>query len=283
MAKATVTGREIEVRPLSGVIGAELHGVDLGGDLDDDLIDAVRAALDEHLVIAFRDQRIGPDEHLRFAERMGTISVAPFGPKHPDHPEITVLDQVTPKGEGADAWHADNTYLPAPPLGSILRAVELPPYGGDTLWANMFAAYEALSAPLRSLLDGLEAVHDLTRMVRIARSNGQASEALEAMQAQYPPHRHPVVRTHPVSGRRALFVSRNWVSRIEGLTERENEVLLPFLFDHVRDPLFQVRFSWRPGSVAMWDNRWVQHYAVPDYTGSRRVMHRITLEGDVPV
>jgi taurine dioxygenase len=277
------TTRTIEVRPLSGVIGAELHGVDLGGELDDELIAAVRAALDDHLVIVWRDQDIGPVEHLRFAERMGTISVAPFGPKHPDHPQITVLDQITPKGEGADAWHADNTYLAAPPLGSILRAVTLPPYGGDTLWANMYAAYEGLSPAMQSMLDGLEAVHDLTRMVRIARSNGQASEALEAMQSQFPPHRHPVVRTHPRTGRKALYVSRNWVSRIDGLTERENEILLPFLFDHVRDPIFQVRVTWRPQTVVMWDNRWVQHYAVPDYTGTRRVMHRITLEGDVPV
>jgi taurine dioxygenase len=224
-----------------------------------------------------------PADHLRFAECMGTIDVAPFGPKHPDHPEITVLDQDAPRGQGADSWHTDNTYLPAPPLGSILRAVQLPDHGGDTLWANMYAAYEALSPPLQEMLEGLEAVHDLTRMLRIARSNGQASEALEAMQAQYPPQRHPVVRTNPATGRKALFVSRNWVSRIEGLTERENEVLLPMLFEHVRDPAFQVRFSWRPGSVAMWDNRWVQHYAVADYTGTRRIMHRITLTGDVPV
>jgi taurine dioxygenase len=277
---STVT--DLQVRPLTTAIGAELAGVDLGGELDDDTVAAIRRALDEHLVIFFRDQTMGPEDHLRFARRMGTIDVAPFGPKHPDHPEITVLEQDEPKGQGADSWHTDNTYLPAPPFGSILRAVELPAYGGDTLWANMYAAYEALSTPLRAMLDELYAVHDLTRMLRIARSNGQASEGLERMQEQYPPHLHPVVRTHPQTGRKALFVSRNWVSRLDGLTERENEALLPMLLDHVRDPMFQVRFSWRPGSVAMWDNRWVQHYAVPDYTGTRRVMHRITLEGDVP-
>jgi taurine dioxygenase len=273
----------LDVRPLTAVIGAEIHGVDLAEELDASTIDAIRSALDEHLVVFFRDQQIEPQDHLRFAEQMGTISVAPFGPKHPEFPQITLLDQKTPKGEGADSWHADNTFLAAPPLGSILRAVELPPYGGDTLWANMYAAYEALSAPMRSMLDGLSAVHDLTRMLRIARSNGQASEALEGMLLRFPPHRHPVVRTNPTSGRKALFVSRNWASRIEGLTERENETILPMLFEHVRDPSFQVRFSWRPGSIAMWDNRWVQHYAVPDYTGIRRVMHRITLDGDIPV
>ncbi|MCD9622891.1 TauD/TfdA dioxygenase family protein [Rhabdothermincola salaria] len=273
---------ELEVRPLTTAIGAEIGGVDLR-DVDDATAAAIRTALDEHLVVFFRDQRLEPADHLRFAQRMGTIDVAPFGPKHPDHPEITVLDQDAPRGQGADSWHTDNTYLPAPPLGSILRAVQLPDHGGDTLWASMYAAYEGLSPPVQQLLDGLTGVHDLTRMLRIAHSNGQASEALDAMQAQYPPQRHPVVRTNPVTGRKALFVSRNWVSRIEGLTERENEVLLPFLFEHVRDPAFQVRFSWRPGSMAMWDNRWVQHYAVADYTGTRRIMHRITLTGDVPV
>jgi taurine dioxygenase len=270
----------IDVQPLTGVIGAEIHGVDLRDDLDDKTVDAIRSALDDHLVVFFRDQKIEAADHLRFAAKFGDITINPFGPKHPDHPEISVLDQTTPKGEGADAWHADNTYLPAPPLGSILRAVQLPEVGGDTLWANMYAAYEAFSPTMQRVLDGLTAVHDLTRMLTIARSNNQATEALDEMQRKYPPQRHPVVRTNPKTGRKALFVSRNWVSRIEGLSERENEVLKPFLFDHQRDPMFQCRFSWRPGSVAFWDNRWAQHYAVPDYTGARRVMQRITIAGD---
>jgi taurine dioxygenase len=270
----------IEVRPLTGVIGAEIHGVDLRDELDDATVAEIRCALEEHLVVFFRDQQMEARDHLRFAAKFGEITVNPFGPKHPDHPEISVLDQTTPKGEGADAWHTDNTYLPRPPLGSILRAVQLPAVGGDTLWANMYAAYEAFSPSMRRFLDGLTAVHDLTRMLTIARSNNQATEAIDDMQRQYPPRRHPVVRTNPKTGRKALFVSRNWVSRIEGLSERENEILKPFLFDHQRDPMFQCRFSWRPGSVAFWDNRWAQHYAVPDYTGERRVMQRITIAGD---
>ena len=270
----------IEVRPLTGVIGAEIHGVDLRDDLDAATIAEIRSALDDHLVIFFRDQQMQAADHLRFAAQFGEITINPFGPKHPDHPEISVLDQKTPKGEGADAWHTDNTYLPEPPLGSILRAVQLPEIGGDTLWANMYAAYEAFSPTMRKFLDGLTAVHDLTRMLTIARSNNQATEAIDEMQQKYPPQRHPVVRTNPKTGRKALFVSRNWVSRIEGLSERENEVLKPFLFDHQRDPMFQCRFSWKPGSVAFWDNRWAQHYAVPDYTGERRIMQRITIAGD---
>jgi taurine dioxygenase len=270
----------IDVCPLTGVIGAEIHGVDLRDDLDDKTVDAIRDALDEHLVVFFRDQEMEAADHLRFAGKFGEITINPFGPKHPDHPEISVLDQTTPKGEGADAWHADNTYLPKPPMGSILRAVQLPATGGDTLWANMYVAYEAFSPAMQRFLDGLTAVHDLTRMLTIARSNNQATEAIDEMQKKYPPQRHPVVRTNPKTGRKALFVSRNWVSRIEGLSERENEILKPFLFDHQRDPMFQCRFSWKPGSVAFWDNRWAQHYAVPDYTGARRVMQRITIAGD---
>ena len=273
----------IEVCPLTGVIGAEIHGVDLRDDLDDKTIAEILAALEAHLVIFFRDQKLDAADHMRFAGKFGEITINPFGPKHPDHPEISVLDQTTPKGEGADAWHTDNTYLEKPPLGSILRAVQLPEIGGDTLWANMYAAYEAFSPTMQRFLDGLTAVHDLTRMLSIARSNNQATEGIDEMQRKFPPQRHPVVRTNPVTGRKALFVSRNWVSRIEGLSERENEVLKPFLFDHQRDPMFQCRFSWRPGSVAFWDNRWAQHYAVPDYTGERRIMQRITIAGPAVV
>ena len=222
----------MDIRPVTGVIGAEVRGIDLREPLAPGAIADIRGALDDHLVLFFRDQSIEPADHLRLANYFGRPAINPFGPKHPDHPEIVVLDQTTPKGEGADAWHADNTYLPEPPLGSILRAVQLPQFGGDTLWANMYAAYEALSAPMRKFLDGLTAVHDLTRMLTIARSNGQASEAMEDMQKSYPPQRHPVIRTNPKTGRKALFVSRNWVSRIEGLSERENELLKPFLFDH---------------------------------------------------
>jgi taurine dioxygenase len=273
----------IEVVASTVAVGAEVRGVDLAGPLDDDTVAALRAALGRHAVLFFRDQDLTPDTHLAFARRFGPITVAPFGPKHPDHPEITVLDQLTPAGQGADNWHADNTFQPAPPFGSILRAVLLPEVGGDTCFASMFAAYDALSPRLKDLLDGMTAVHDITRMLRLALANGQATEGLEAMQRAYPPHEHPVVRTDPATGRKALFVNGNWTSRLVGLTARENDALLPFLLDHVRAPEFQCRFRWAPGSVAFWDNRWVQHYGVADYTGERRIMHRITLDGDVPV
>jgi taurine dioxygenase len=271
------------VRPLTTAVGAEIDGLDLSRPLRDDEVDLVTGALDRHLVVFFRDQDLTEIDQLAFARRFGTISVAPFGPKHPDHPEITVLDQTAPAGQGADNWHADNTFQPAPPLGSILRAVQLPRVGGDTCFASMVAAYEALSAQFKVLLEGMTAVHDITRMLRLALANGQATEGLEAMQRAYPPHEHPVVRTDPATGRRALFVNGNWTSRLVGLTARENDAVLGFLLDHVRAPEFQCRFRWTPGSVAFWDNRWAQHYGVADYAGERRIMHRITLDGDVPV
>lgn len=287
MGGTSTTGRtattRLEIEPLTAEIGAEVHGIDLREPLDDATIAELRTALDRHLVLFFRDQHITPTQHLAFAQRFGPISVAPFGPKHPDHPEITVLDQTTPKGEGADSWHADNTFMPEPPMGSILRAVQLPDVGGDTCFASGYAAYESLSPAMQQFLDDKRAVHDISRMLRKAIANGQATEPFEQMQRMWPPFSHPVVRTNPVTGRKCLFVNGNWTARIEGLTERENDALLPMLIEHIRSPELQCRFRWREGSIAFWDNRWVQHYAVPDYSGQRRVMHRVTIEGDRPV
>ncbi|HEX7094549.1 MAG TPA: TauD/TfdA family dioxygenase [Acidimicrobiales bacterium] len=279
----TSRAASIEIEPVTAVIGAEVRGIDLREPLDDATVDALRAALDEHLVLFFRDQHITPEQHLAFAKHFGEISVAPFGPKHPDHPEITVLDQTTPKGEGADSWHADNTFMPEPPMGSILRSVLLPDVGGDTCFASAYAAYEALSPAMQEFLDGKRAVHDISRMLRKAIANGQATEPFEQMQQMWPPYSHPVVRTNHANGRKALFVNGNWTARIEGLTERENDALLPMLIEHIRSPEFQCRFRWTEGAIAFWDNRWVQHYAVADYHGHRRIMHRVTIEGDRPI
>jgi taurine dioxygenase len=273
---------DLKVTRITGVIGAEIGGVDLRMPLDDSTFAALRAALDRHLVLFFRDQDITPAQHLAFARRFGTISVAPFGPKHPDHGEMTVLDQITPKGEGSDNWHTDNTFMLRPPLGSVLRAVQIPSVGGDTLFASMYAAYDALSPTLQAMLEPLRATHDLSRMLRKAIANGQAKEDLDHMREQWPPVTHPVIRTNTETGRKSLFINGQWAVFIEGLTERENAVVLPFLCDHVRSPEFQCRFHWEPNSIAFWDNRWVQHYGVADYT-ERRVMQRVTIEGERPV
>jgi len=271
MSKLTVT-------PLTAAIGAEIAGVDLRRPLADETVAAVRDALLAHLVVFFREQPLSDDEHLAFATRFGPLSVPPLATRYQDRPTVTVLDQVSPKGEGADEWHSDNTFMGHPPLGSILRAVQLPPVGGDTCFASMYAAYEALSPPVRALVDGLRAVHDVTKPMRKAIAAGHTKLGLAEMQEKWPPVEHPVVVTHPETGRRALFVNRNSTTQLVGVSERENDALLPFLLDHVRSPEFQCRFHWEPDSIAFWDNRCVQHYAVADYD-QRRVMHRVTIDG----
>jgi|1186.fasta_scaffold134236_2 taurine dioxygenase len=273
-------GTRIEIRPLTRAIGAEVEGLDLRRPLTDDQVADLRQAWLDHLVLFFRDQRIDDEQQLAFALRFGPMDVSPLQTVHQDAPEIVVLDQLHPVGEGADEWHSDNTFLRDPPVASILRAVQLPELGGDTCFASMYAAYEALSPALREMLDGLRAVHDITRPLQKAIRDGHSSLDLATMQAQCPPVEHNVVVTHPETGRKALFVNRNSTTRLVGLTERENDVLLSFLFDHVRSPEFQCRFHWAPGSIAFWDNRAVQHYAVADYY-ERRVMHRATIAGPV--
>ncbi len=268
----------IEVTPLTAAIGAEVAGVDLRAALDDDTVTAVRSALLRHLVLFFRHQPLRDEEHLAFALRFGPLSVPPLATKYQDRPTVTVLDQVHPKGEGADEWHSDNTFMDRPPMGSILRAVQLPLVGGDTCFASMYAAYEALSPPLQTLVDGLTAVHDVTKPMRKAIAAGHTTLTLAEMQERWPPVEHPVVVTHPETGRKGLFVNRNSTTAIVGVSERENDTLLPFLLDHARSPEFQCRFHWEPDSIAFWDNRCVQHYAVADYV-ERRVMRRVTIDG----
>lgn len=271
----------IRVLPVTPTIGAEVRGVDLREPLDPGTVEALERALLEHHVLFFRDQQITPAQQIAFARHFGPISIPPFAPKYGDDPELIVLDQKSPKGEGADNWHSDNTFMREPPMGSILRAVLLPKLGGDTCFANMVAAYEALSPPIQALLSGLRAVHDITKPLQKGIAAGHTTANLEEMQKKWPPVDHPVVRTHPRTGRKALFVNGNSTTRILGLAERENDVLLPFLIDHVRSPEFQCRFRWEEGSMAFWDNRSTQHFAVPDYS-ERRVMNRVTIAGDEP-
>ncbi|HEX4429525.1 MAG TPA: TauD/TfdA family dioxygenase [Frankiaceae bacterium] len=271
----------LAIRPVTPALGAEVDGVTLAEPLDDGCRDEILAALDKHLVLFFREQHITPEQQLAFATRFGPVSVAPFGPKDAANPDITVLDQLAPKGEGADRWHADNTFMPEPPFASILRGERIPALGGDTCWANTFLAYEGLSAPVREMIDGLQAVHDITKMLVKAIEIGKSDANVAEMQQRWPPFRHPVVRRHPATGRKALNVNRNWTTRIDGLGERESAALLDLLCDQMLVPDYQVRLRWSPGTVAFWDNRWVQHYAVPDYT-ERRVMCRVTLAGERP-
>lgn len=272
----------IEVHPVTTTIGATIMGVDLREPLAKSAKDTIERALVEHGVVFFRDQDTNPDQLVAFAENFGSISMPPMAPAGSPRPEVMILDQIAPRGEGADNWHSDNTFMSEPPMGSILKAVQLPKVGGDTCFANAAAAYEALSDSMRRFVDGLRAVHDITKPMTRAIAAGIFDAAkLAKQQEQWPPVEHPVVRTHPVTGRKALYVNGNSTVRLVGLSERENDLLLPFLNDHIRSPEFQCRFRWDTGSIAFWDNRTVQHFAVADYR-ERRIMHRVTLTGDKP-
>lgn len=271
----------ISVQPLTPAVGAEITGVDLSRPLDDASRAAVHQALMDHVVVFFRDQEMTSEQHIGLARQFGEISVTPFQAPDAPHPEVLVLDQVNPKGEGADRWHSDNTFMPEPPMGSILRAVQLPPVGGDTCFASMYAAYDGLSPAMREALLGLTAVHDITPMVLRAAASGAADLDLAATRRRWPAVEHPVVRTHPVTGRKALFVNSNFSVRVVGMAEKESNSLLHSLFEHVQQPEFQCRFHWTDHAVAFWDNRAAQHYAVADYD-ERRIMHRVTLAGDAP-
>lgn len=272
---------KISVERATSAIGADVRGVDLSAPLDGETAAFLRRALIDHLVLFFRDQKkLTVDEHVRFGRYFGEIDMPLFRTKSSERPEVLVLDQVAPKGEGADSWHADNTYMETPPMGSILQALILPPVGGDTCFASMYAAYEALSPAMQRFLDGLKAMHSLEQMVE--RTKHVAGASLRDSLSQWPPVEHPVVRVHPESGRKLLNVNANWTAMIAGLGRPESDALLGFLFEHVKSPEFQVRLHWNANDVAFWDNRAVQHYAVADYT-SRRMMQRITITGDRPV
>lgn len=272
---------DLTIEPMTSAIGAEIRGVDLGAPLDEKTVAEIHDALMERLVLVFRGQDITPEQQVAFARRFGEISPPPITPKYGDSPDYIVLDQKTPKGEGGDRWHSDNTFMATPPMGSILKAVMLPSVGGDTCFANMYAAYDELSPSFQALVDDLEATHDLTKSLERAIAAGHSNANLREMQEQWPPVVHPVVRHHPVTWRKALFVNGSSTTRILGISERESEILLAYLVEHVRSPSFQCRVRWDENTVVFWDNRSVQHFAVPDYN-ERRIMHRVTLAGDRP-
>jgi taurine dioxygenase len=269
----------ISVRKVTAAIGAEVSGVDLSSDLDTHEVATIRQALNNHEVLFFRDQRMDTEQQLRFARAFGEVDLPLFRTTSSPCPEVLVLDQVAPRGEGADSWHADNTYMETPPMASILQALQLPSVGGDTCWASMSAAYDALSSPMQRFLEGLSAVHSLEIMAE--RTKHVSNASLREKVGDRPPVVHPVVRVHPENGRRLLNVNANWTSHIVELNHRESDAVLAFLYRHLQAPDLQVRFHWEVGSVAFWDNRAVQHYAVPDYT-ERRMMQRVTLVGDRP-
>ena len=272
------------IQPLSVAIGAVVSGVDLSQPVPPGRRDEIAAALVERQVLFFRDQQFSPAQHRAFAAAFGPLHTHPIYPHVAEVPEIIVLD--TEKTDLADnaMWHTDVTFIETPPLGSVLAARTVPPTGGDTLWASGTAAYETLSAPMQAFLAGLTATHDISKSFPVERfgADAESRERLERSRSDHPPVVHPVIRTHPVSGRKALFVNDGFTTRINELSPRESEALLAFLLRHFEKPEFCVRWKWQPGDVAFWDNRVTQHYAADDYRPHRRVMHRATILGERP-
>jgi taurine dioxygenase len=266
---------------LSPTIGAEVSGIDLSArsaPLGDDVIAEVRAGLLEHKVLFFRDQTITTEDHLAFGRRFGELEVHPITPKDQQHPELFVLRHDKDKRGTENTWHSDVTWRPEPSLGSILRARQLPDVGGDTLFADMHAAYEGLPDKVRNQLDGLSAIHDFTRVF----GYGQSEERRREMMAEHPPVEHPVVRTHPETGRKGIYVNAAFTVAIKGMGDSESTRLLRTLYRQASVPEYQCRFRWRVDSLAFWDNRSTQHYAVSDYWPEVRVMERVTVVGDRP-
>ena len=275
----------IDVQPVTGALGAEIFDVSLADELDNETFSEIYDAFLDHLVLFFRDQHLTPDRHKDFARRFGDLHVHPLTESMPDHPEIVeVVKEEDELHNWGDGWHTDLPFLEEPPKGSMLYAREVPPFSGDTHFANMYLAYETLSETMKNLLEGLRCVFK-GGVANYSRFKGMTAieEAGDFVAA------HPIVRTHPVTGKKALYLHRKNGKSIEGMSAKESAAILDFLYDHAQNPDFSCRFHWRTDSIAMWDNRCVQHRVSADYFNSergfrpgRRHLHRVTMKGDRP-
>ena len=282
-AHAGETASPIAVRRVGASLGAEISGVDLRRPLDAATVAAIDAALVAHEVIVFRDQKIDAEQQKAFGRHWGELTVHPFAPADGDAPELIVFDNDEKKPPwGTDMWHSDETFRAAPPMGTMLRAANVPAIGGDTLFASMSAAYEGLSDRMQQFLSGLEAVHDFKPFRQLFGDDAAARRKLHDFEDRYPPVSHPIVCAHPVSGRKVLFVNRQFTVAIRGMDETEGRALLETLFRQAEIPEYQYRHRWQPDTLVFWDNRSVQHYAIHDYWPQRRRMERITIRGDRP-
>lgn len=266
---------KLSIQKLTPTIGARVEGIDLSIPLDKSQVAEIRQALLDHQVLFFRDQALTPEQQLRFSEFFGPVMMPTIDTTSTGLPGVTFIDQTEPKGQYTDRWHTDHTFAEETPLGAVLRAIELPSSGGDTCFASMYAAYDALSPALQRFVETLTAVHS-TEIVTRALSemdNVKTHQPLESI--------HPVIRVHPETGRKLLFVCGNFTTRIVELAEAESDALLALLFQHIQNAAFQCRFEWEVDSVAFWDNRCTQHCAIPDYS-ERRLMQRTMISGDRP-
>lgn len=267
----------INIQPMTPAIGAEISGVSVAAEMSDEEIEDIRQALLDHKVIFFRDQHLTQEQLLAFAKRFGDLEIHPATPKGQPNPEILRIEHG-PKSKGQEnMWHSDVTWRAEPSLGSVLNAIEIPPVGGDTLFANMNLAYEKLPEDIRDQITGMEAVHDIARV--FARRLNKKPEELHD---KYPPETHPVVRTHPETGLKTLYVNGAFTSHIVGMEPEESAALLQRLYTTAANPEIQCRFRWTKGAIAFWDNRACQHFAASDYFPARRIMQRATIKGDRP-
>jgi taurine dioxygenase len=272
----------LDIRPMTPTIGAAIGGLDLRQALDDAAIAALRRALLDWKVLFFRDQALTTEQHLAFARAFGALEIHPFSPHKPGYPEVLAIthDRDSPGRE--NTWHSDVTWRLAPSLGSILRALEVPPVGGDTLFADMCAAYDGLDDATKAEIDGRTAIHDFEPFRRRLRKQGASEAEIAAFDRQYPAAEHPIVRTHPETGRKALYVNRAFTRYIVGMERARSDALLARLYAQAAIPEYQCRFRWERDSIAFWDNRATQHYAVSDYWPAVRRMERVTIIGDRP-
>jgi taurine dioxygenase len=281
--EAKTRAAPFQVRRLGASLGAEILGVDLKAPMDDDAFTAFEAALVEHKVLAVRDQFLTTEQHVAFSRRFGELEVHPMRPQG-QFPEILVLDNHKDNPVlSTDVWHSDTTFRRNPTKYTILRCEIMPEFGGDTLWANMEAAYDGLSDTFRTMISGLRAVHDFQNFRVLFKNTEEDRVKLHRMEDMFPNPSHPVLRTHPVTGRKSIYVNPQFTLRIEGLEPAESRAILDVLFAQARVPEYQFRIRWTPGTVVFWDNRSTQHYAANDYYPQRRRMERTAVVGDVPV
>ena len=271
-----------EIEPIGPTLGAEIHGLDLRQQIDQETASSLQDALIEHKVIFAREQHISPAQQVAFGRLFGELEKHPFMPDG-EFPEIVVLDNHKDNPVlSTDVWHSDTTFRDCPTKYSILRCLEIPKVGGDTLWADMCAVYNGLSDPIKGMIDSLSAVHDFKPFRALYGESDEDHEKIRRMELLYPNPTHPVVRTHPANGKAALYVNPHFTARINGLTNQESVAIMQLLFEQTNIPEYQFRLRWKPGTIALWDNASTQHYAANDYYPNRRHMERVAIMGEKP-
>ena len=271
-----------KVKPIAAALGAELHGVDLCNDLQPEVYAEIRKLLIKHKVIFFRDQDISPQQHKALAESFGPVQTHPAYDTVAGFPEITILESTAEKPSKIEMWHSDMTFRQHPPLGSVLRSKICPPKGGDTMWASMSAAYDGLSKGMQKFLSNLNAEHDFSYGFKESLAEPGGKERLAEAVKNNPPVQHPVIRVHPESKQKVIFVNALFTTKIIGLPPKESSAILDFLFDHSITAEYTCRFNWEPNSIAIWDNRSTQHKPINDYFPAHRLLERVAIDGDKP-